>query len=113
MSRVTGLPRGIAWDPVDGADDYYVHVDFSDSPDFLVDVDSGEHMHLAVVTEPQFLFHSIPGTDFNGADFAVVAHANQDGVDVYSDPASPTGFQDVPLAFTPLESPANGRLLTA
>jgi len=113
MSRVTGLPRGIAWDAVDGADDYYVHVDFIDKPEFLPEVDSGLDVPLTVVTETQFLFESMPLIDFNGADFAIVAHANQDGIDVYSDPASPTGFQDVPLAFTPLESPANGRLLTA
>ena len=113
MSRVTGLPRGIAWDAVDGADDYYVHVDFTDRPEFLLEVDNGVDVPFAVVTETQFLFASEPGVDFNGADFAIVAHANQDGVDVYSDPAFSPGFQDVPLAFTPLESPANGRLLTA
>jgi hypothetical protein len=113
MSRVTGLARGIAWDPVEGADDYMLHVDLTDSAEFILEVDNGVNEPLATVTEPEFLFESVPGIDFDGADFAVVAHANQNGVDVYSDPHSPVEWQDIPLAFTPLAAPVNGRLVAA
>ena len=112
MSRVIGLAVGFAWDAVPGADDYNIHVDLNDSPTFLAEVDDGTNEPIATVTVPEFRFPD-PVNQFDGADFAVVAHANQNGIDVYSDPYQAVEFQDIPLAFTPVAAPTNGRLLTA
>lgn len=111
MSRVVGLPRGIAWDPVAGADDYNVHVDRVANGNFLAEVDDGSNAPYATVPDPEFMFADYPEEDFNGASFAVVAHATQGGIEVYSDPYQPAEFTSVPLAFAPVPMPANGRLV--
>lgn len=111
MSRVTGISQGIAWDAVDGADDYQVFVDQQDSPSFLADIDAGNITPTLVTPELQVLFADIGGQALDGADFAVVAHAETDGVNVYSDPYSPAPWQDIPLDFAPLAAPTGGRLL--
>ena len=111
MARVTGLPSGIAWDPVPGATGYNVHIDLVDDPDFLTKVDSGENAPAAVLQETEYRWPDPAAVD--GADFAVVAFAEQaNGVVVFSDPYSPEVFQDVPLAFAQVAAPSGGRLLT-
>lgn len=110
MARVTGIAPGIAWDPVPGATGYNVHIDLSDSPTFIADVDSGADVPAVQVTEPEYRWPDPAAVD--GADFAIVAFQEQaNGVVVFSDPYSPEVFQDIPLAFAPVAAPSGGRLL--
>ena len=111
MARVTGLPTRLAWDAVAGADDYNVHVAFGPNANFLAEVDAGTDLPFTTTLLPEFTFSAYSPADFNGAFVAVVAHADQNGIDVYSDPYMPPEFQALPLAFTPVAAPTNGRLL--
>jgi len=110
--RVEGLAVGIAWDPVDNATRYNVHVSEPGRPGFLAAVDAGEDQAYTVVDSPEYRWHPEDPTFDQPVDIAIVAVGEQDGgVTVYSDPYMPPEFAPVPLAFVPVAAPVGGRLL--
>lgn len=91
---------GIAWvaDPDPEVFEYLVYFKTTDGDDaeWLAGIDDGSITPDGKVTETQWLF---PPGHPEDADHAVVSHAinNGTGLERWSSPHSPAGFQDIPL----------------
>jgi len=110
---------GISWipDPDPDVFEYLVYwtTDDDNNAAWLDSIDSGDVGPDAVVVVPenQFLFPDDGQPE--GADYAVVSHALNDvtGVQRWSSPYSPIGWQDIPLdqSAPELTGPTGGAVL--
>lgn len=105
MSRNTQSAKGLTWNEVPEATGYNIHMDTTDDPQFLAKVDAGDWPPVDSVTAPPYLFNDQTP---DNADWAVVAFDDQGR---FSDPHSPSGWQDVPLLNVPLDAPTGGTVL--